>query len=329
MQRKKKGTQGRQSTSRLALIALYIVGVSLPVVAQQRHHLELRTDYVGTSDMRDSNGSKDDEDASADEDGNPYGHSDLWKTSLRYASTLSTRTDTAGRVRVWTVSASAFYCRQTGEGEARERNPEEIIAATVGVGHVRQLSERWQMTASASAGMAAQKDYVGWQSILVNAACLFTYQLNKQMSLTVGGAASNLYGVPIVLPMMGFSYRSEGALRFGLEMLPQPRLTATADLSWSFQLCLTAIEMDGAAAVVKQAEGTRLYTTTLMRSYLSPTLRLSRTSSLYLNVGVNYLRTTRLSRRSYDGFFRSFSSDSEKRRFRPTPLLGGGVKINF
>lgn len=263
------------------------------------------------------------------EEGKDYGNADFWKTSLRYSSTLSARTDTAGRVRLWTTSLSAFYCRQTGEGEARERCPEEIIAATVGIGHARQLSGRWQLTASASVGFAAQSDYIAWQSLLVNTACLFTYQLNKKMSLTVGGAASNLYGAPIVLPMMGFSYRSDGSLRFALDMLPQPRLMATAEFSKSFQLCLTAFEMEGAAAVVKQTDGTQLYTTTLMRSYLSPTLQLSPTSSLYLNVGVNYLRATRLTARSYDGFFRSFSSDSEKRHFRPTLLLGGGVKVNF
>lgn len=321
-----QSTPRRTANFSLLLLTFFLLKQTAVMAQSNRHgssQLEVRTDYVGTSDVRNSDGK------SQSDDGTPYGKADLWKTSLRYTTTLSAATDSAGRSRLWTATFAGFYCRQTGEGEASERNPEDVVAATFAVTHVRSLSEHWRMMASASIGLAGPTDEIALRSILANVACLFTYDVNRQMSLTVGGAMTNLYGVPIPLPMVGFSYRTSGRQRFGLDMLPRPRLTATADLSRSFGICLTAIEMDGVAAVVKRPEGTRLYSTTLMRSYLSPTLRLSRQSSLYLSVGINYLRTTRLSRRSYDGFFRSFSSDSEKRRFRPTLLLGGGVKFSF
>lgn len=73
-------------------------------------------------------------------------------------------------------------------------------------------------------------------------------------------------------------------------MLNGMKIAGGMNLSDAFKLKLTAFEMDGMSAVISYNGATRLYTTTMLHSYLQMEYHLDKKSWLSVGVGNNFLR---------------------------------------
>ena len=87
------------------------------------------------------------------------------------------------------------------------------------------------------------------------------------------------------------------------------KVTAAKWLNRKFKLELTAIEMDGISSVIRIGGKSKIYSSTMMRSTLSPTFCISPKASVYLGIGGNWLRSIRISDRDFGGFLDSFRED--------------------
>ena len=92
------------------------------------------------------------------------------------------------------------------------------------------------------------------------------------------------------------------------------KIAAVAHFSPHFLLALNAIEMDGITSVVKYEGKNKIYSSMMMKSYLTPTWQITRKSSLYASVGGVLTRSSRLTDRKLSKMF-DFRNKESKRHF--------------
>lgn len=295
---------------------LTLLALAAALTATARAQAFLETEYLPASDMNDKQGA-------------PHGRGDLFRLRGRYTLPLSVKTDELLRPTAWTATLSASFARLGNEGEARSLNPDEMLNAGLSLSHTRPLSARWQLIATLGAGVYAAPDEVGWQSVLANGAVIFAYKLSDRFSLGVGMGLTNSYGVPLLMPMGYLSWRTGGHIKVQVDMASGMAARVSTQLGERVGLELTAMEIDGMSAVRRADGKSKIYSTMMMRSSLTPSFRLTKKTRLRLGLGATWLRSTRMSDRSLRDLFKSFSDNEGKYRFRPTMRLSAGVSCEL
>ncbi|MBD4335566.1 hypothetical protein GUH15_05645, partial [Xanthomonas citri pv. citri] len=83
---------------------------------------------------------------------------------------------------------------------------------------IRSLSDKWSIIASVGGGVYAPLDGVSMKTLLANGAIIFVYKLRKNLDLGIGAGLTNSYGIPMILPMMYFSWRNAGRYELKVDM---------------------------------------------------------------------------------------------------------------
>lgn len=92
---------------------------------------------------------------------------------------------------------------------------------------------------------------------------------------------------------------------------------------------LVAIEMKGMVAVMEIDGKSKIYSTMTMCSYVCPSFRLDRHTSVYLGFGGNWLRGTDIATRDLKGLFNSFKDDDDGKYFNISLRLMAGIRYGF
>lgn len=263
-----------------------------------------------------------------DKAGNEYGKGCLQKYSAKLTIPLSTKQDRLGRPSMWILSVNGHLGVLDNKDEAKELNPDRLVNASANVSHVRHFSQKWCLIASLGAGIYAEPDHIRWNTLLVNGAAIFTYHWMPEVDVGLGGALTNSYGMPLLVPVAYLSWNKQGRYSLQVNMLNGMRIAGGVNLTDALKLKLTALEMDGMSAVINYYGSTRLYTSTMMRSYLQVEYHFAKKSWLSIGTGSNFLRTSSTRKRRLGSLF-EHHSEEEKRRFKPTWLLNATVHIRF
>lgn len=107
------------------------------------------------------------------------------------------------------------------------------------------------------------------------------------------------------------------------------RIKASTTLDKRFGAQLMAIEIDGFSAVRRIDGGTKIYSSTMMRSTLGVSYQLVPKLSILANAGGTWLRTVSLSDRNLKVFFSQFGDDKGKYRFKPSLRLSVGISYGL
>lgn len=264
-----------------------------------------------------------------DDLGNKYGSGSMMIVSGQYNLPLSVRHDGKGRLVAWSATLSGAYGTLHNKGRANELNPGKIVNASLNISHVRPLSDRWSIIASIGGGIYAPQREVTAKSVLGNGGIVFVYQLRKNLDLGFGAGLTNSYGIPMVLPMIYFSWRNAGKYEFKVDMSSGMKVSAATWLGKRLKIELVGIDMDGMAAVMEVDGKSKIYSTVMMRSYLSPSYRIGKKMNIYLGIGGNWIRGISMSDRSLKGFLDNFKSDKDDPYFGVTPRLTAGFRYGF
>ena len=165
--------------------------------------------------------------------------------------------------------------------------------------------------------------------LLANGAIIFVYKLRKNLDLGIGAGLTNSYGIPMILPMMYFSWRNAGRYELKVDMSSGMKVSVATWLNKKLKLELTALDMDGMSAVMEVDGKSKIYSTVMLRSYISPSYQLSRKTAVYLGVGGNWIRGISMSDRSLKGFLNNFKNDEDEPCFRPTLRLTVGFRYTL
>lgn len=252
-----------------------------------------------------------------DKDGVNHGRGDMLRVKGRYTLPLSVKVNERKQPTAWSMTLAASYATLNNKGEAVSLNPDEILNASLNVSYTQPLSARWQLIASLGAGIYAAPSEIALRSVLANGAAIFAYKVSDNLSMGIGLGLTNSYGVPMVMPMGYLDWRTNGDIKVQVNMASGMSVKASTMFGKRFGLELTAIEIDGMSAVRLIDDETKIYSTMMMRSSLSPTLYLSDKMKLSLGIGGTWLRSSKMSKRSLKELFKSFSDDEGKYHFRP------------
>lgn len=233
----------------------------------------------------------------------------MWRFSGRYTLPLSVKRNDRGQLVAWSATFNCTYASLQNEGAAAALNPDRILNTSLNVSHLRPISERWSLIASLGCGIYAVPNQIAWRSILANGAVVFVYKLRENLDIGVGAGLTNSFGVPMILPMGYLNWRTSGKYEIRVDMSSGLKVTAAKWLNRKFKLELTAIEMDGISSVMRIGGKSKIYSSTMMRSTLSPTFCISPKASVYFGIGGNWLRSIRISDRDFGGFLDSFRED--------------------
>ena len=251
----------------------------------------------------------------------------MWRFSGRYTLPLSVKRNDRGQLTAWSATLNYTYASLQNKGAATALNPDRILNTSLNVSHLRPISERWSLIASLGCGVYAAPNQIAWRSILANGAIFFVYKLREDLDFGVGAGLTNSFGVPMILPMGYLNWRSSGKYEIRVDMSSGLKVTAAKWLNQKFKLELTAIEMDGISSVMRSDGKSKIYSSTMMRSTLSPTFSISQKASVYLGIGGNWLRSIKISDRSFGGFLDSFREDGYD--FDASLRVTAGFKWSF
>lgn len=264
-----------------------------------------------------------------DKAGNKYGTGDLQRINGRVSFPLSRSLNVRNQPTAWGLTLSASYSKMNNEEDARKLNPDEVLNTTLTVSHLRPLSERWSMMASLGAGIYAMPDEIRWRSILANGAVFFIYRLHDNLSLGVGGGITNSYGVPLLLPMGYLKWQTEGRYNVIIDIANAPKVQVTTEIGKACKLELTAIEIDGMSAVMNVDGEHKLYSSTMLRSGLTASLRVFEKANVYAGVGGVWKRSSRITDRNMKSFFKKFNDDTGRYNFGPSLRLSVGFRYGL
>lgn len=277
----------------------------------------IRSDYLFSSTFKDENGNK-------------LGSGDLSKMSGRYTHTFSAKQNDWKQITAWSATLSGTYGILNNRNMLNGMNPDEILNINLSVAHIRPLSKKWSLITSLGVGVYSEPNHITAKSILANGGAIFIYKVNDKLDVGLGVGLTNSYGVPIIMPMSYLKFNLTGKYELKIDLSTKIEVSATAKYSDRFKLKLVAIEMDGISAVMKRDGKSMIYSSTMMRSYLAPEFKITKSSTIFFGVGGAWSRSAQLSERTLKSFWNNFKDDdNEKYRFKPTGYLTIGFRYGF
>lgn len=293
-------------------IVLLALTVGFQMHAQQ---LEISTGYLSRS-------------AFTDKQKVSYGKGELFRFGIKYNQPLSMKINENGDPILWTASIQGSLYDLRNTGEAALQNPDDILNASVNFTHIRPLSKKWSIIATLGVGIYSAPSEIGWKSVLANGGCLFIYRVNDIFSVGGGIGLTNAYGTPMVVPMTYIKWNPKGRFEFDLNISSGIRASAQTWFGRNFRLKWNLLEMEGITSVIKVNGKDRLYSSMMLSSYFTPSFYLSQKFSVFLDAGVDMVRTRKVTDRKIKYIFGG-QEDSEKRHFRPAGKLGIGIRYGF
>lgn len=276
----------------------------------------IRYDYMSASKLKDDWGNK-------------YGSGNMQMCSGGYNIPLSVKYNEKEQLIAWSANLYGAYGILSNRGQAEDLNPDRILNGSINILHRRPLSERWSLIASVGGGIYAPTDEITIKSILANGGVIFVYKLNKNMNIGVGAGLTNSYGVPMVLPMIYLNWQKMSKYEFKIDMSSGLKVSASTYLNKRMKIELVALEMDGMSAVTQIEEKSKIYSTIMLKSYISPSFYFNKKTSFYIGVGGNWVRGISLSDRSLKGFFDSFKEENNSKEFGVALNLTTGFRYSF
>lgn len=297
--------------SRLLIILSVI---SLATIKSLSQNVTVKYDYISSSTLYDNND-------------NSRGEGDISIISGNFNLPLSFKLNQEKQPIIWTASVNSKYAILNNNIDASLYNPDKILNTSVNITHIRPVNSRWSFLATLGVGVYAHPDNIRWNSLLANGGFCFIYTLNENLRLGVGGGLTNSYGAPIIIPMIYLKWQTKGKYELNIDFAGRLKISAATQISPKSKLELVAIEMDGISAVVDVNNDSKIYSSTMFKSYLSGDYSLNKHFRLFAGIGVDWRRTANLRDRSLKNMF-DFNNEGDK-HFAPAFRLNAGIKYQF
>lgn len=295
-------------------VLLMLICTAFPVYTYGQGYISY--DYVSASTLKD-------------EFGNKHGSGNMQILSGGYNIPLSVKYNDREQLIAWTTNIYGAYATLSNQGQAKSLNPDNILNGSVNISHIRPISERWTFIASIGGGVYAPVNEISTKSILANGGIVFVYKLNKNMNIGIGAGLTNSYGVPMVLPMIYLSWQKRSKYEFKIDMSSGLKISAATWFNKRIKVEFAALEMDGISAVTQIEGKSKIYSTVMLKSYISPSFHVNEKMNFYVGIGGNWVRGISISDRSLKGFLDSFKEDNDSHEFGVALRLTTGFRYRF
>lgn len=237
---------------------------------------------------------------------------------------LSSRVDTiTGKVRNWTLGASASYTKLSNSNYDQKIFPEELLGTQLALQHFRSINKKWGMVGMVSVGLFTDMEEIDQHDIFVNGGLLFVKQKNRHFSYGIGAMFTNTFGTPMLVPAFLVRWQSDNKYRLDLNF-PE-KLSVSTRLNKRTDLAL-AFRMQGAAYDVKRMnDKKRLMGHSEMSVALENTWHLTKHIDFVASGGSILLNATSFSEKTLSEMFK----DRPSGRLATNYFFSGGLRWNF
>ncbi len=264
------------------------------------------------------------------EEGEKIGSGDLMKISGAYNLPFSLKQNERGQVTMWSASIYGAYGILNNKSGAAGFNPNEILNTSINLTHIRPISAKWSLLITLGGGIYSAPDEIKANSILVNGGVIFMYKLRNNLDLGIGAGLTNSFGIPVAMPMFLVNWNALGKYDLKVNMSSGLEISGAYKFNNKFKLKLVAMEVDGMSAVMNVNGESMIYASATLKSYLCPEYKIGKSSTLYLGVGGNWLRSADLTNRTLKDFFNSmFSDKNDKMLFSAAGYFAVGFRYGF
>ncbi|MDR0229207.1 MAG: DUF6268 family outer membrane beta-barrel protein [Flavobacteriaceae bacterium] len=235
---------------------------------------------------------------------------------------LSLTEDHRNKPRMWSIFAQGAYAQMQHKLYEEDLFPTEILNASIGIKHMRSISNSWSLFAVGSVGIYTDMKIINSQAILAQGGVFFIKHFNKKVALGAGPVLTNSFGVPMVLPGIYFKWETYGdfyvhvAFPQGLEL--GYKASPTIDLKM-------AVDMQGMTAVIKKNDKDTLLGFQQIVAGFRPEFKFSDNLTLSLTAGSSLVRSISFNERKINNIFR------EKKEADPrfTSTFYGAIKLKW
>lgn len=289
------------------------LAVSLDCVAQAY----IKTEYVTSSAYRDKDNQK-------------TGCSgDLLKYSGGVNVPLYMKQYEDKRIKMWSVAVNASYARLNNHQLTREQCPDNMLNTQLGLIYLIPIKKRWSMLAMAGVGIYSEKDKIGWKSVLGTGGIVAIYHIKPNMSVGLGVAVTNQFGIPMIMPAGYFDWKLNGKYQLSISCVQNCEIKGAVQLTDRFKLGLLLGQMDGMSAVMDVDGKSMIFGQMMVSSGIQPEYRLGKSCSIQLTAGGTWCRLSTITRRSLKGFTQSFRDDDNDPNFGVAGYVSIAFKYGF
>lgn len=236
---------------------------------------------------------------------------------------LSNKIDTATHShRAWALTVRGSYAKLTNKDFEKRVLPSELLNADIGVQHLRSLRNNWSLLAIASVGLYTDLSEINTNDLFINAGAFFIKQKGK-ITYGFGAVATNVVGIPLLLPGILFQYHTEGKWQVNVVLPEDVSLTYKASKQSDFTLYFRPKQ-------VPYDVDTKLHDKRLLSYWELPiglehTWRIGKKVELRYSGGLMALRSFQYTDKSISQLF----SDAPSHRLTANYFLNAGIRWNF
>lgn len=278
--------------------------------------VQIKSDFVSSSPLKDKKG-------------NQYGEGSLFKLSGKYTIPIYTKKDSLGKLNIWHANITGTYAKLDNKNLRNQTIPSEVVNFNTTVVNVRNLNESWYMINSIGLGIYSEINNIKLSSLLVNGASFFVYKVKDNLDLGAGLAVTTSYGTPMVIPAMYVNWRFSGDYQFNLNVSSTVELSASRSFNKNFKLRLVGVEMDGLSSVMKVDGKSKVYSSVMIKSYLSPEYKIGKSFSIFGGAGFALTRSSRITDRSLKAFWDTFKNKDDRINFKRSQYYTIGLKYKL
>lgn len=230
--------------------------------------------------------------------------------------------------KIWALSGNVTYAYLGNNEIAKEMNPRDVLNASVNLSYITPINTQWTLLMSLGVGIYAEPKFISWNTILANGAALAVYQVSPTFKIGFGGTLTNSYGPPAIMPAVVFDWSTtSGKYEIKIGALEGIKAEAAMALGEKLRLSLTGVDLDAISAVTKVDGKEKIYSSTLIRSYLTPSWQPVKGLNVSMSFGICEWRSCQLSKRRFGYFYKNMFK--KEHRFNASFFTSLGIRYNF
>lgn len=254
---------------------------------------------------------------------------EIGKGGMQYATgsmtlPLSIKRDSFHGIRTWMITINGKYATLDNEKGAELVNPKEIINTGAMLTHVRSLTSRWNMIATAGITLNATPHYIRTNCLSLTAGSIFSYKLNQGLNLGFGVVVTTAYGEPVCIPVPFITWKKSGRINYELNMRGMPEFKVSTLISPKLRMAFSPLKSERFSAIIQDDGAHKVYSNNLIKTTVEGTYDIAKHISLKAEAGYIYYHKVKLLDRSSKSFWSNMFSNKNAYKYQPSVsfLLG-------
>jgi hypothetical protein len=269
------------------IFTFLLIFFSPPVYGQ----IQIESSYMATSKYRDDNNTA------------TGGKGDFKDIGLYVQIPVYIKTNELNQPTAWAIALSGVYASMDNTNLSNDQCLSRLLNSTLGVAHMRPLSEKWMLMASLGAGIYTDLSPFSANTIMGQAGALFIRQrVLTNLDLGIGIALNNVLGYPMLFPALYLDWKTGKRFEFKISLNDTWIASAGMKLNDLFTLRLVA-QAKGMSAIVNRNNESKMFIKQLAITGLQQEIYVSKIFSIPVLAGVSIVREAYFQNRTLKSIF--------------------------